>query len=64
MGNTMLLTVMGRKTGRRMDVPVNYYQDGDALWVITKRSRNRRQNVKGGVEVDLVLHGKKLKGSA
>jgi hypothetical protein len=47
-----------------MDVPVNYYQDGDALWVITKRSRNRRQNVKGGVEVDLVLHGKKLKGSA
>jgi len=64
MGNTMIITVTGRKTGRKIAVPVNYYRDIDALWIITKRSRNWWRNVKGGADVDLYLHGKKLKGFA
>ena len=39
MGNTMLITLSGRKTGRKISLPVNYYQDLDALWVLTSRSR-------------------------
>ena len=64
MGNTMLITVTGRKTGRKIAVPVNYYRDIDALWIITKRSRNWWRNTRGGAEVDLYLGGKKLKGFA
>jgi len=64
MGNTMLITVTGRKTGRKIAVPVNYYRDAEALWVITTRSRNWWRNVKDGGEVDLYLHGKEQKGFA
>ncbi len=64
MGNTMLITVTGRKTGRKIAVPVNYYREADALWVITTRSRNWWRNVKGGAEVDLHVHGKGQKGFA
>ena len=60
MGNTMIITV----TGRKIAVPVNYYRDIDALWVITERSRNWWRNTRGGAEVDLYLGGKKLKGFA
>ena len=64
MGNTLLVTVTGRKTGRKIEVPVNYYREAEAFWIITKRSRTWWRNVKRGAEVDLVLSGKKLKGSA
>ena len=64
MGNTMLITVTGWKTGRKIAVPVNYYREADALWVITTRSRNWWRNVKDGAEVDLHLHGKEQKGFA
>jgi len=64
MGNTMLITVTGRKTGCKIAVPVNYYREADALWVITTRSRNWWRNVKAGPEVDLYLHGKGQRGFA
>jgi hypothetical protein len=64
MGNTLLITVTGRKTGRKIAVPVNYYRVMDELWVLTTRSRQWWRNVNGGAEVDLVLNGKKLKGFA
>ncbi len=64
MGNTMIITLTGRRTGRKIAVPVNYYRDADALWVITTRSRNWWRNTRGGADVDLHLHGKKLKGFA
>jgi deazaflavin-dependent oxidoreductase (nitroreductase family) len=64
MGNTMLITVTGRKTRRQITVPVNYYRALDELWVITTRSRKWWRNVKGGADVDLHLRGKDLKGFA
>lgn len=64
MGKTLLIAFTGRKTGRKFAVPVNYYRELDALWVITKRSRNWWRNMKGGADVDLYLNGKKLKGFA
>ncbi len=64
MGDTMLLTVTGRKTGRKIPVPVNYYRDGNALWVISSRDRTWWRNLTQGGEVDVRLHGRDLKGYA
>ncbi len=64
MGNTMLITVTGRKTGRKIAVPVNYYRDADAMWIISTRSRNWWRNVKDGAKVGLHVHGKEQKGFA
>jgi len=64
MGNTMIITVTGSRTGRKIALPVNYFRDMDELWVMTTRSRKWWRNVKGGAEVDLVLHGKEMKGFA
>jgi deazaflavin-dependent oxidoreductase (nitroreductase family) len=62
MGDTMLLTVTGRKTGRKIAVPVNCYRDGNALWVISSRDRTWWRNLAQGGEVDVRLHGRDLKG--
>ncbi len=63
MGETMLVTVRGRKTGRRITVPVNYAQEGDELWVLSTRDRTWWRNLLKGGEVDVRLHGQELKGS-
>ncbi len=62
MGDTMLLTVTGRKTGRKIEVPVNYYQEGNNLWVVSRRERTWWRNLLRGGEVTLRLHGRELRG--
>ena len=62
MGDTMLLTVTGRKTGRKIAVPVNYYRDGNSLWVISSRDRNWWRNLLQGGEVGVRLRGQDLRG--
>jgi deazaflavin-dependent oxidoreductase (nitroreductase family) len=62
MGDTMLLTVTGRKTGRKISVPVSSYRDGNALWVISSRDRTWWRNLAHGGEVEVRLHGRDLKG--
>jgi len=60
MGDTMLITVTGRKTGRKYTTPVGYYQEGDTLWIISSRDRTWWRNVCGGANVDLHVHGRDL----
>ncbi len=62
MGDTMLITVTGRKTGRKITLPVNFYRDGNSLWIISSRGRTWWRNLMLGAEVDLHLHGVDLKG--
>ena len=62
MGDTMLLTVTGRKTGRKIAVPVNYYRDGNSLWVVSSRDRNWWRNLLQGAEVGVHLRGQDLRG--
>ena len=64
MGNTMLITVTGRKTGRKYATPVGYYPEGDALWVISNRDRTWWRNVRNGANVSLLLKGKPVQAFA
>jgi deazaflavin-dependent oxidoreductase (nitroreductase family) len=58
MGNTMLITVTGCKSGKKYSTPVGFYRDGDSLWVLTSRDRTWWRNIKNGANVSLLLKGK------
>lgn len=58
LGNTMLITVTGCKTGRTYSTPVGFYRDGDCLWILTSRDRTWWRNVRQGAHVELLLRGK------
>lgn len=62
MGPTMLVTVTGRKTGRKITLPVNYDRAGDDLWILSSRDRAWWRNLLHGGEVDIHLHGRDYKG--
>ena len=64
MGNTMLITVTGCKTGRKYSTPVGFYQEGDTLWVISSRDRTWWKNLRGGAEVSLLLKRRSVKAFA
>ena len=53
--NMMLITVHGRKTGKKYTLPVSYYQQDGCLWVLSNRSRTWWRNVQGGADVSLLL---------
>ena len=60
----MLITVTGRKTGKKYTIPVGYYRENGYLWVLTSRDRTWWKNLKGGAEVSLLLQRKALTASA
>ncbi len=64
MGDTALVTVTGRKTGRKISLPVNYYRDGDDLWVLSSRDRTWWRNLCQGAQVAVRLHGNDRSGFA
>ena len=60
--NTLLIAVTGPKTGHEYSLPVNYVQDGDTLYIISKRCRTWWRNLRGGKPVRIWLRGKELEG--
>ena len=64
LGNTMLITVTGSRTGKQYSTPVGFYQKGEELWILTNRDRTWWRNVKGGAEVSLLIKGKTLRARA
>jgi deazaflavin-dependent oxidoreductase (nitroreductase family) len=64
LGDTMLITVKGRKTGRPFTTPVGFYRAGDQLWVMTSRNRTWWRNVRDGAKVSLLMHGHEMEGIA
>jgi len=62
MGNTMLITFTGCKTGKKYTTPVGYIRTGDCLWVLSSRDRTWWRNLRDGAEVSLRLHGKEVTG--
>jgi hypothetical protein len=63
-GNTMLITVTGLKTGKKYSTPVGFYCENGNLWVLTIRNRTWWRNVKNGAPVSLLLKGKTVNGFA
>lgn len=51
----MLITMTGRKTGKKYTTPVGYYRNGNYLWVITSHDRTWWKNLRGGADVSLLL---------
>jgi len=62
----MLLTVTGRRTGRRYTIPVGYQRDGDQIVVMVSRARRKSwwRNYAEAAPVELVLKGRELAGRA
>jgi len=54
----MLITVTGRKTGKKYTTPVEYFRQNGNLWVMTNRDRTWWRNLTGGAEVSLLLKRK------
>jgi F420H(2)-dependent quinone reductase len=64
MGDTMLITVAGLKTGKKYSTPVGFYRENGNLWVLTSRDRTWWRNVKNGADVSLLLEGKPVRAFA
>lgn len=60
-GNTMLITVKGRKSGKEFSTPVNYVDMGEALFTISFRNRTWWRNLRGGSPVTLRLKGRDVR---
>lgn len=60
----MLITVIGRKTGKRYTTPVQYGQQANTLFVITTASYQWWKNLQGGAQVKLILQGQEVDGFA
>lgn len=64
LGNTMLITVTGCRTGKKYSTPVGFYREDGDLWVITSRHRTWWRNVKNGADVTLLLKGRTINAFA
>ena len=62
----MLITVTGRKSGRRYTIPVGYHQAADAVIVMVGEAPSKTwwRNYRAGGPVELRLRGKPLRGRA
>jgi hypothetical protein len=66
MGNTMLITVTGCRSGKKYSTPVGFYRDHReaCLWILTNRDRTWWRNVRNGANVSLLVKGKSFNAFA
>ncbi len=62
LGDTMLISLTGRKSGREICLPVNYFRDGQTLWVLSSRKRTWWRNLCSPAEVRLHIRGRDVAG--
>jgi len=62
--NMMLMTYIGRKSGKSYTTPMNYLTIDQALYTISTRERVWWRNLRGGAEVSLRLQGKDVTARA
>ena len=58
--NTLLVSVIGHKSGYEYTLPVNYVRDGDILYIASARGRIWWRNLRGGMPVRVCLQGRDL----
>ena len=61
-GNTMLITFIGRKSGKQYTTPMGYFRDGGTVICSTKA--NWWKNLRGGAIVSLRIQGRDFEGVA
>lgn len=61
-GGLMLITVTGRRTGRRYTIPVGYQRDGDVLHVLVSEARRKQwwRNFRTPAELEVELRGERF----
>ena len=57
---TMVITVTGRKSGRRYTLPVSYVRDGETLLVISQRDHKWWKNLQNDAPATVLLQGHSL----
>ncbi len=63
--NILLITVTGRKSGKKYTLPISYVREGDLMLCSTDRNvRSWWKNLRGGADVVLRLRGKDVSGHA
>src|SRR5512133_3852919 len=60
--NMMLISVIGRKSGRIISTPTNYLRDGNHLWIVSWRGRKWWRNLRTAAVVRVLLAGKEIEG--
>jgi deazaflavin-dependent oxidoreductase (nitroreductase family) len=60
--NMLLITVTGRKSGRRFTTPVGYVRDGADLLIVSALDRTWWKNLRGGAPVIVRLQGRDVPG--
>ena len=56
-GNLMLITFVGKRTGRSYTTPVRYVRDGATVRCFSSRGTRWWRNLVGGAEVTLTIRG-------
>lgn len=63
-GQLMLITVTGRKTGKKYTTPVNFVQNENLISVVSHKHRTWWRNLRGGAPVTLRLRGEVIQAQA
>jgi hypothetical protein len=58
--NSLLLAIAGSKSGHKFTLPVNYFRDGDVLYITSLRTRTWWRNLRGGAPVKVRLAGRNM----
>jgi len=54
----MLITIVGRKTGKTYSIPVRYIRHGNTIRFFTGATNKWWRNMRGGADVTLLVEGK------
>jgi len=62
----LLITVTGRRTGRRYTIPVGYQRDGNQIVILVSQARRKQwwRNYREPARVELWLRGRAVEGRA
>ena len=65
-GSVTLITVRGRKSGKAYTLPVQYAQEGQAIYIVPGAPENKTwwRNLRGGAPVTLQLRGRQVQAQA
>ena len=62
--NTLLISYVGRKSGKSYTTPTNYSQEGKIVRIVSSRERVWWRNLCGGAYVTLRIRGENIHGRA